>query len=567
MLMLAAFIMASFNRSMGCGKPTDEAPVDTGPAIATIDKFKATSFEVDQLANNQSQQQNGFEPAAVADAYASSTNNVIDHLYRLALASEKGISMDDKAVEEAIPSLWNQQVQTFKDILTQEGKLKPGYTEADFEKAFLAEAQYSQGRTLAQQQQKFTDDFNTAFNDPGKRELIRSEIASQQLAEKYGMLSNPTDDEVKNSFGSYKVLQLNVVPKPGVDPQKVAADALAAIKGGMKFEDAITKFSNDKPVPGKKLTDPIDVGSMELQFFQPYRTLLDMKEGDVSNVVNTSLGFGPDKYTIFKVVKFTPNVPPDFNTKAVQVRKTMQQSAAGAALNKDLDALKKSGKMQWKSQAYQALYDYYNAKNGASAGPAALKTAQSEAKMALQSDTNNQRVAALAFYITTQQLYDTASPAEKKTLAPDRIASLEAVLDTTESADTRMQLVDLYIDAGRTKDAAAQLETAAKNFNGTSVQSLGAYEQLLSRVDKMSAKDELPPDRKANIDKVLSAWRTTMISEQQVRLQSIKAQEDLDKKNREELEKAQAEQAKKDAAAKKSAPPAATSTPAKPKGK
>jgi len=567
-IMLAAFVVSSFNRSMGCSRgqgDTDQA--DLGPSIATIDKFKATAFEVDQLVNNPNQNQTVMGPEQIAEAYASSTNNVVDHLYRLALASEKGINMDDKAVEEAIPSLWSQQVQTFKDILTQEGKLKPTSTEADFEKAFQADTQYSQGMTLDQKKQKFTEDFNTAFNDPAKKELIRSEIASQQLGQKYSVLSSPSDDEVKNSFGSYKVLELNVVAKPGTDAQAVANQALNDIHGGMKFEDAIKKYSNDKPIAGKSLTDPIDINSIELQYLQPYRPLLSLKEGDVSGVIDMGGGAGPGKYTIFKVVKFTPNVPPDFQTKAEQVRKTMEQGAAGAALEKDLDALKKAGKLKWNSDAFHSMYDYYTANSGDPAQrTAGLKSVQAEAKKAMDSDPQNQRVAALAFYIATQGLYDAATPDQKKALTPDRIASLEAVLQSTESADTRMQLVDLYLDSGRTSDAVGELETAAKTIAGTSPQALGTYEEILSKLDKMSAKDQVPADKKAEIEKALSDWRKSMIEEQQVRVQSIQTQEKLDKENREALQKAQAEQAKKDAAAKKSAP-ATTSASAKPKGK
>ena len=62
--------------------------------------------------------------------------------------------------------------------------------------------------SLDQKKQDFTDQFNAAFSNPAKRELIRSEIASQQLAQKYSVLSSPTDAEVQNSFGSYKISKI-----------------------------------------------------------------------------------------------------------------------------------------------------------------------------------------------------------------------------------------------------------------------------------------------------------------------------------------------------------------------
>lgn len=568
-IMLIAFIASSFNRTMGCGRnPNDDkAAADQGPAIATLGKFNATALQVDQLANNQNLGPS-ISPETIAGAYASSTQNVIDHLYRIALASDKGIIMDDNAVQEAIPSLWAQQVDTFKQILMQGNKLKPTSTEAEFEKAFKDDYETSQGLSLEEKRQKFTDDFNIAFSDPAKRELIRSEIANQQLSLKLSALNSPSDTEVQNSFGTYKVYKLNVLGNKGVDAKAQAEKALSDIRAGMKFEDAITKYSNDGPAPGKKLTDTMELTSMTFQFAPMYKPILSLKEGEVSNVID----MGQGTFGIFKVAKFTPNVPPDFEARKGQLRKTMEQFATQAAISSDLEALKKSGKLEWKSAGFHAMYDYAEASMGRSGNmDADLKKVQADAKQAFDIDKDNGRVAALAYFISTKNVYDSSSAAQKKALTADRIASMEAVLLTTEDPGIRLQLVDLYNDAGKTSDAVVQLEKAAAMNNGASTDSLGTYEAILSKYDKLESK--IPEDKKKSIMQAITSWRQVMIEEQQIRMEGLKAQAELDKKNAAEFAKQKAEA---DAAAKKkaeedkkkaAAKPTTPAAPAKPKGK
>lgn len=559
-LMLVAFAVAFIstgNKCNGPGQNGGDLNKNEGPVVAHLGKVNATSLEIDQIANGETQSSGSIpSPDLLAQAYGSAIANVLDHVYGLALANSKGIAMDDQEVEEAIPSLWNQQLDTFRQQLTEAGKLPPNATQADFEKSFEANASminqsFTPGMTLDQARQSYTDSFNAAFNEPSKRELIRSETATHELLEKYGALATPTDDEVKNSFGDYKVLRLAVLDKPGVKAQDVANQALAAIKGGMKFEDAINKYSNDKPMAGKSLTDPIDVGTFELQYMSIYRPLLDLKEGDVSNVLTMADG----SYAVFKVVKFTPNVPPDFEAKKGQVITTMAQSAAQAQMGQDIQNLKKSGALQWNSAAYEAMNEYQDASvEGPEKKDADLKKAQQDGKAAIQSDALNSHVAALAYYIASKTLYDSAKGDDKKQYAPERIASMEALLQTQDDADTRMQLLELYVAAGRTSDAVDQLIDASKIIPGYSEQALGTYENILARYNKLDAAGSIPADKKKLIESGLQDWRNTMIEEQQTRLASIKAQEDLEKQN----EAAMAKQAAEDAAKKKAAAAAAT---------
>jgi hypothetical protein len=576
-LMFLAFTISFVSTGQTCSATNAASPRDSEPAVVTIGDFKATAFEINKVANMRAQGAQSFGPAQVADAFASATQGVVDSTYRLAFAADKGIKLDDGAVEESIPSIWAQQVQTFKEILTREGKLKPTSTQAEFEAAFKAydmQQQKPPGRTLEEQRLIHTEQFKQQFSDTSVRELMRSEVADHELKIKYAMQYGLSDTQVQNAFGSYKVLQLNVVQKAGVnDPKSVADKALADIKGGMKFEDAITKYSNEVPVQaGKKPTDPVDIQSFQLQYLATYRPLLSMNAGDVSNVVE----MGPGMYTIFKVLKFTPNVPPDFANQKDQARKMMVSTATDSAIRTDLEAFKKAKPAVWKSPAFKAMYDYTLAQAEMSdKRTAALKKIQAESKQAVESDKDNGNVAALAYFAVTKSLYETGSAAEKKALVADRIDSTEKVLSTTESPDDRLILVDLYLDAGRTDEAVGQLELAARANTGTNADAVENYEKILARYDKLSAQNKVPENQKKNIEQATSEWRSQIVQEQQLKAQAIKEQEKLERENAAAMakqkakddadKKAAAERARADAKKAKTAAKPATPTPAKPK--
>jgi hypothetical protein len=546
-LMLLAFAVSFVSQGGNCARiPQRGGVAVTGNPVATIDDYSATDSEIKAGVDDRSAQSTSApSPLSTASDYVSVTANVMDHLFKLALASEKGVKMDDNAVQDAIPSLWQQQIETFKSILTSEGKLKPTSTEKEFEDAFQKETQYSQGMTIDQAKQYFTDEFNRAFSMPSRRELIRSEIAWTQLMQKYRAAVNLTDDQVKNSFNDYSVQQIVFVGKTGAEGQQLAEKAEADIKGGMKFEDAIKKYSTDKPAVGKNLTDPQPIQSSYLQYFPNDRPLLDLKTGEVSSPIDDGTNT-----KIYKVIKITPDPTNSYATKKADVRKQMLDSSAQDAMQKDLTALEKSDKLVWKSDAFKAIYDFTKV-NQSSPGQMKedTKKVEDEARAAIKSDSGHSDVATYALLIANTSIWNSATPAEQKSLTADRIATFEQVLQTMQDGQMEVDLSDLYLRAGRMDDAIKMLKQASTNVQGTTREALSVYESILSRVDKLQAQGKLKDADAKAIRDSLATWRDQMAQQQQYMIDAAKERAKQEAENQRILAQQAAAQKAKDAAA------------------
>lgn len=545
---ISALTLQCGNRAGGPG-----AQENTGTPVATVGKFAATSDEIDGIVNSQRNTAASFTPTDEATSYGQALNNVLDHVYGLAFAASKGLTMDDKAVEEAIPSLWAQQAQTHHDILVQNHKLAANASEKDFEAAYLKDS----GRTLDQERQQFTDDFNQAFSDPTKKELIRSEVVNPALTAKYEAQTNVTDDDLKASYSTVSVQRISFDGKTGSDGQALAQKVLADIKGGMSFEDAIKKYSTAKAQAGKSITDPIDISAQIAQFLPEYKPLFKLKQGEVSDPIDMNTGT-----SIFKVVKITQTLPPNFEKNKDQLRKDFQKQTASTTMMEDLDKFKKANPPKWFSPAYQAIYDYSSTIQDPSLAPdkrdAKLNEIEAEAKNALKGSDG--RVAALAFYAANTTLYQSATPDKKKAMVPDRIAALTAVLQGSESPTLRLELADLYLGTNDSKDAADQIKAAALALTGTSVEDQKNYEGLLAKLDKMKAAKQISDQDAKTVQDTLDHWLVTMHQEDAMKLDSERQDAENRKKNEELMKKAAADAAAAAAKAKATPKAAAPST-------
>jgi hypothetical protein len=558
-----ALLFLSFSISaltLQCGKNgnTPGQETNVGVPIATVGKFAATSDQVDGIVTSQRHSGASFSPLDEATTYSQGLNNVLDHVTGLAFAASKGLVLDDKAVEEAIPSLWAQQEDTHRQILVQGHKLAPNASQKEFEAAYEKDS----GRSLDQERQQFTDDFNTAFNDPAKKELIRSEVANQSLNVQYAAKTNITDDDLKATYSTVSVQRISFDGKNGVDADTQAQKALADIKGGMSFEDAIKKYTTAKPEAGKSITAPIDISAQIAQYLPEYKPLFKLKQGEVSEPIKMGTGA-----SIFKVVKISENLPPDFDKNKDQLRKDLQKQTASTNLTQDLEAFKKANPPKWASPAYEAMYDYGATGQDTTLSPekraAKYAAIEAEAKGALNGSDG--RVAALALFAANSAIYDSATPEKKKAMAADRIAALTAVLQGSESPALRIELVDLDLAADKPKDAVDQLKAAALALTGTSVEDQKNYEGILAKLDAMKASKKISDDDAKIVQSTLDKWLVTMHQEDAMKAQTEKQEADLKKQN-DALMKKQAADAAAAAAKAKAASAAKPSTtaPAKP---
>jgi hypothetical protein len=541
-VLLMGFIASALFQGPGCARGARNENLDTSPVVAELGGFKATALQMDRLAaasrNSSDRTADTYGPADEANAYAGAVGNVMDHVATLELAAQNGIKMDDKKAQEAIPSLWAQQIQTFKDMLRQNGKLKPNATEQEFETAFKAQ----NGISVEDQHKDFVQQFDDALADAARHELILAEIANRSLAEKFNNGTTITDEDLKNSYNELSVKRIAFEGKAGAEGQKLAEKALADIKAGMSFDQAIRKYNTAKPPPGKKATNTTNIPNM-LKQFPGYKELFELKDGEISRPMDQF-----NSTTIFQKVKTVQNLPKDFEKNKEQLRKDLRQQEGPQRLRAALDALK--SQIKWKDEGYKLLFDLHEATGDFTASADVKKKKlldiQSRAEKVAAGNGPSARLGALALFAANEEVYKNAKPEEQKAMAGDRIKAIEAALQGTESPNLRVELAQLYKDTGKTKEAIDQLKEASRGNNDTtSASGQKNYDTTLKILDELkAAKNISDADAKA-IEAELKRWREQ--KQEQVKMEAEA------KKQEAELRRQAEEQAKKDAAASKKA--------------
>ena len=497
--MLVGFAISFMSQGRCNGPATSSTPQQVGTPIATIGKYSATDAEVNGLAGQQRQQSSS--PADQANAYASSLGNVIDHVAQLQLAYEHGIEMDDDKAKAAIPSLWSQQLDAKKQSLISDGKLKPNATEKEFQDAFKT----ANGISLEDDRKDWESQFDAVLTDPVRHNLVLAEIAFQSLREKYVQDSQVTEMDLRNSYNTYSVQHIGFEGKTGAEGKALAQKALDDIKGGMSFEDAIKKYNTSKVQPGKKATDTTEIMAQFFQFIPQLKPLGSLKEGEVSPPIEM-----PTSTSIYKVIKIKQTLPPDYDKNKLQLMTDMKKAAAQTKMKEDLDAIKSADRVQWKNPAYKLAYDYGQIQADFSAAPdqkqARYKDVQDRASAMLSRGGTDTRVVALILYAANEALYQPATAAEKKKMAPVRITALQAALSQTEDPALHVELADLLLGSGRAKEAVEELKKGAETNTSLSPEAQKVYNGLVSELDKLKEQKKIEdPDAKAIQDK-LDEW-------------------------------------------------------------
>ena len=427
--------------------------------------------------------------------------------------------------------------------MMMQGKLKPGASQADFEAAFKAQS----GKTVVEQKAAFFAQVEKLLGDSSQRPLLVASFAGPMYLEFAKTKINPSDDDVKASYNSLTVKQVlfRSIPVSKTDPKVQADKVLGEIKGGLKFEDAMNRYSNDTPSTGKKLSDnTINVSATDIDSNDQYKPLKGLKVGEITGVTTVPMGLA-----IYKVDKITSNLPKDFDKEKAKYRETFAQKAATDQLTKKLKEFTSGPEVKWSSEGYKAFYDFSKLGEDQTliTDPAKKQTVLrgiiDRAKKVIASGQGWElRPAALTFYGALDQLYN--SPGVDKTaLQDDRIASIEAILQGSEDSGMRMELVDLYSAKKETDKAAQALLLAAQSnsdFSGAGQQRFG---DIANRLQKLRGDKTFPNEVAVEIQKAQDSWRDQKI-------QYDKAQAEEKKREDEERRKAVIEQAKAAAAAK-----------------
>jgi hypothetical protein len=542
----------------GGGRPT--------AVVATVAGAPVSLDTLQQEIQNQTTQMMQMNPSGAASLPAEqeamiASRAVASNLGRAAvmsLAKKNGVEFTDDAVRAAASKELDQSIDDFRMRFMLQRQAKPGADDKEFEKEFEAAVkQQTGGRSIQELRTTVTADVNKALADKTKRENYVAGFAGPLYLEHLKARTPLTDDQVRQSFNTYTVKQILLRNQTGPtqDPKARAEKVLTELKGGLSFEEAMNRYSNEPPQPKKKVSEnTITLSANQIDTDEHYQALKGLKPGQTTGTVNT-----PEGIAIYKVVGVKSDLPKDFDKTKAKHRDQLAERLATAELTKQIKEMTSGSNVQWSSRGFKALYELaqMNQDPAVAADPAArqakLDTVVADARQALEKgEPWEARYAALAQFAAVNQLYN-APTADKAKLRDQRIQAIETVLKDREDFRLRLDLVDMYADKKDANAAFQNLLMAAQTNNDYSMIGESQFQEVGTRILKLKTAGVLNAQMEEQINKEQARWTTQ-------NAQADKAEAEAKQKAAQQQKEAEAAAKAAEAAAKK-ANPGATTTP------
>lgn len=545
-------------------EPTPEEIAAMSPPIALVGEYKISADQLREAIDqrNSMTQAEILEPLAEVQNINLALSGLIDRATMLEFAKKEGILLTDASVRTILGKRVKQMRDMIREQLVADKKLAANATDAEF----LAAAK-KEGQDVEAQEKQAFEQIDQALKDPSLRPQIMESAAQIALQDKYAQKTTVSDADLENSYKQYVFKQIVFnEAKEGAENKKMAEKALAEIKAGKSFEQAMEQYIKTAPPTGKKKSDVTqDLPASFVDTNETYAELRNMKPGEVKLV---EMQFGP---VLYKFVQEKKELPPDFATKKEDLRKQQVMSKAFENVMKDVEEFKKNVKIKWESPGHEVLHKYMKELQGGKLAnkPFAemkqvLEPLSNEAKTAADSDPEGRRAAVLARYAMLDQLWKNAKTEEEKnSIIEERILAAEEVLAETESPQTRLALAQLYLDK---KDPAAIEQVIRAAEGNTSLGPMGQKtdNDIVAMVAKLKAASLGTPDDFQRIEKEHQRWLKDRQAEMAAQAQAMlerqeeerrwKEQEEAEKKaaeakSREEAEKEKSEKDKQESKA------------------
>lgn len=522
-----------------------------GAAIATVGDFPVTEGMVINMANrtlDQFREAFGGQipPVFIAQYTGVALDQQVNAGLLIELCTRERVDLGDESVRRAVNKMIDEEIERNKQTLIAEKKVAADASPAVMDAAYKTAHQLDP-KSQREATQKRVEEM---LKNPAERNELLVSAANTLLMEKYSNEVPATDDAVKAFFDVYmsKRIFLKEDKHPGVDLKKKANDIMAEIKGGLTFEAAMNKYSDDEPGPGKPKSDnEFQVDGKTISLNATYAPIAKQTIGAVEGPYT----LGDGGVSIVRVNSKVTQLPPDFEAKKAQYKRDFQRDRAAGKLQEKLKGLKAENLVKWKSPGYELLFDlavYTQSDEARSATPAERK-AKYEAFIKRGDEAANdplgQRVVPLAQFWAFNQVWTDSSDAEKANLTDRRIEVLEGVLQQTESGELRTELVDLYAVKKDGVKVTENLEFAASaisaNFDAPGQQK---YAELQAKLLKLKEAGVINAEQEAKVRLILDQWATDKIAkdkfDEEARKQEEQARKDAEAAQKAEQDKAAA---------------------------
>lgn len=526
----------------------------TDTAVAKVGEYPVTEKAIwdmaDQSLKQAMQQFSGqLPPGILATFVGSAIEQQINAGVLLKLAEDKGVKLDDDAVLNATDMAIKEEIESRKQQLIASGKIKADVTDAVFES--VHEKEY--GMKTAAFREQVLKQYGDALKDEAQRNQLLVQAANTLVMEKFMAEVPAADDTVKSFYDLYlcKRVFLKQDAHPGEDLIKKATAIKAEIAGGLKFADAMDKYTDDPPGPGKKKHDnEFQLDGKTAALNEAYAPITKQKPGEVGGPY--SLGDQGVSLVVFNTK--TNSAPPDFDQNKAKYIKEFKRDSAAGLLQEALKKLKAGDLVTWESPAYHTMYDYVTfeqSEEGRKMDPKAKAAKYEELLKRAEeskSDPMGSRIAPLATFAIFNAIWGQSTEAQKAAMNDRRVEILTNVLQQMESADLRLELADMLATkkdgAGVTESLKQAAHSISSDFGATGQKT---FTDIQSRLLKFKAANILTAAQEKEVRTILDDWVKSKAQYDTYEAEQ-KAKDEADRKAFEAEQKKAAEKEKADKA-------------------
>lgn len=518
---LAVVIGMSLMNAGTCqNQQTSETPEQAIPIAKIKDVVVALNVveqRYDQAAAQTLNVEGGPPPERAAEIYASALDIELRMVAQREIARQKGIQITSQRILDQAAKQFDEQIAQQRGILTQLGQIKPNATEAEIQAALSTAFGV---KDIAQARADLLKQVETNLQKPSTRQQMEAEATGPLLIEAFAGEIKLSDEELKKDLEKFVTKRVAFYPfeHPDVDLAAKAEKVLAEIKGGLSFEAAMDKYSDD-PAPAdkkKKSESTVDLTRAVMSYDDSYKPLLELKPGDVSPVIQ--LNTGP---AIFKIIRVDTKLPDNFESTKEDLRKNRVREIAVKKIQSDIESMLKSDDLKWQSDGFRVLHSWLKAlrdpellKDEAAQNSKMAEIADEAEKVLEAGDPIGNRAAQLAFYSALDKVFDASAGEKKKEMQERWVKAATAVLESTENVALRIEIAELQLSENMAKPAAEALLVAAQANSGYGEGALANYKKIETIRTKVVAAG-VDADLRKQLEDAQNQWKSDAAAELQ----------------------------------------------------
>ncbi len=526
-MVFLAGVVGQCTRGSDIGAQQAKAPAST---VVTIGGKPLSGEVVLRMLDTQKAQMaqympSGFPPEQEAGMAGQTINTLLRQVAARAIAEKEKVDLSDAAITKHATEQLDKAVKTEVDRLIGEKKLKANPTAAEVDKAIKE----SFGQTVTEVRAAQTKNLEESLKDPARKDTLLNSIAEQLLLASYAEKVDASPAAVKRSYDVINAKRIFLINSAATDIATQANKIAGELKGGLKFEEAMNKYSQEPAQPGKTVSDNVTSVSGQQLTQEAYAPLASLKAGEVSPPIRT-----PEGISIYKVLNVKNEAPADFDKKKADYEKTFRETQARQKLDAQVDELLKSGEVRWQNKTIEALYDLGQlsyATDATQRNSKLKKIAVAGKEGVEKGEPADIKIGALVYYAALNQLSMTASATERAELAPQLADAVTKLLETTEDYKLRVKLIDAAIEAKNAAEATDNMFKSAQYNSDYSAAGQALYAEMQAKFKELKDKKLLVAEGEKQIEAEFQRWRKEKVAYEKAEAEAKAAAEAEAKKN------------------------------------